>query len=77
MKEWKLPTVKNKAIFTPETNAATPLSMPQALSHATSGMSKDSVMKNVTTGGPIKNFESGPHKSAFDKWVKELKAKNP
>jgi hypothetical protein len=56
--KWKLPTVKHKAIFTPETNAAPPPPplMPQALLHATSGMSKDSVTKNVTAGGPIRTL---------------------
>jgi len=75
--EWKLPTIKYKGIFAQETNAATPPFNATGLITCNKWHVQGFRYEKCDRKGTHKSFESASHKAAFDKWIKDLKAKKP
>jgi hypothetical protein len=75
--EWKLPGFKYRAIFTPEIIASTPPFNATGLITCNKWHVQGFCYEKCDRKASHKNFESASHKSAFDKWIKDLKAKNP
>jgi len=75
--DWKIQGQKYKQIFTPAVTATTPHFNASGLVTCNKWHCQGFCYEKCERKASHKNFESVVHKSAFDKWVKELKAKNP
>jgi hypothetical protein len=75
--DWKIQGVKYKQIFTPAVTASTPHFNATGLVTCDKWHCQGFCYEKCEHKASHKNFESASHKSAFDKWVKDLKAKNP
>jgi hypothetical protein len=75
--DWKIQGQKYKQIFTPAVTATTPHFNASGLVTCNKWHCQGFCYEKCERKASHENFESAVHKSAFDKRVKELKAKNP
>jgi hypothetical protein len=75
--EWKVQGLKYKQIFTPDLITTTPPFNATGLITCNKGHVQGFCYEKCERKTTHKNFESATHKAAFDKWIKEFKAKNP
>jgi hypothetical protein len=75
--DWKIQGLKYKQIFSPAVTATTPHFNATGLVTCNKWHCQGFCYEKCDHKASHKNFESASHKSAFDKWVKDLKAKNP
>lgn len=75
--EWKVPGQKYRQIFTSDVISNTPAFNASGLVTCNKWHVQGFCYEKCDRKASHKNFDSAPHKSAYDKWVKELKAKNP
>jgi hypothetical protein len=77
VQDWILTGVKYKAIFSKDVIANTPAFNDSGLITCNKWHARGFCYEKCDRKGSHKKFESAPHKTAYDKWVKDLKAKNP
>jgi hypothetical protein len=79
VQDWKITGFKYKQIFTKETISSTP--PPPFNTAGISTCNKWHIQgfcyEKCDRQATHKPFDSASHKSVYDKWVKELKTKNP
>jgi hypothetical protein len=73
--DWKIPGSKYRQIFTPDVIAFTSPFNATGLITCNKWHVQGFCYEKCNRKASHKNFESAPHKSAFEKWVKDLKAK--
>jgi len=77
VQEWLLPGGKYKALFTREVNVTTPAFNDSGLVTCNKWHIRGFCYERCDRKNSHKKFESGTHKTAYDTWVKALKAKLP
>jgi hypothetical protein len=75
--DWKITGPKYRQIFTSEVIASTPPFNATGLITCNKWHIQGFCYEKCDRKASLKNFESAPHKLAFEKWVKELKPKPP
>jgi hypothetical protein len=77
VQDWILTGVKYKEIFTKEVISTTPAFNDSGLITCNKWHVRGFFYERCDRRSSHKKFESASHKSAFDKWIRDLKAKNP
>ncbi len=77
VQDWILTGIKYKALFSKDVIANTPAFNDSGLITCNKWHVHGFCYEKYDRKSSHKKFESAPHKAAYDKWVKELKAKNP
>jgi hypothetical protein len=77
VQDWILTGIKYKAVFTKEVIASTPAFNDSGLITCNKWHARGFCYEKCDRKGSHKKFDSTSHRTAYDKWMKDLKAKNP
>jgi hypothetical protein len=77
IQDWKITGFKYKQIFTKETIASTPPFNSTGMTACNKWYVLGFCYEKCDRHATHKSFDLATHKSNYDKWVKELKLKNP